>query len=135
MSFQQTSPLNERGGSSSGISQLSKNYMQYNDGGSYDDQDYSQYASSNYGHDQPTQPHHGGKHSSPPGFEVLRHQEPETSGQVHPIEQGGNYYICPLCKGLAVKTCGCPYRDAQCSNGHSWFITGGVKQLGIKHST
>jgi hypothetical protein len=71
------------------------------------------------------------------GFEVLnrdslsiRDKSPPTHYPVFPI--GDNYYLCPLCAQTAIRTCGCEYRDAECSLGHKWFLNSQqMRQIGI----
>jgi len=67
------------------------------------------------------------------GFEVLNRESlsiQDKSPPVFPI--GNNYYLCPLCSQTAIRTCGCEYRDAECSLGHKWFSDSQqMRQIGI----
>ena len=150
------SPLTERGGTFPVAAPGPKNYMSYNSGGAYDDDAYSLYAPSNYGNEGkmeiqrneqqdtqrgPVEFHRESRMTgqsdrpSKRGFEVMnqeavtRSQEPTSNNQE--ITQGGNYYACPVCSDLAIKACGCQYRDAACSKGHIWFMNGGKRMMGI----
>jgi len=68
-----------------------------------------------------------------PGFEVLNRDslsKRKENPEVFPI--GKNYYSCPLCQSIAIRTCACQYRDAECFSGHKWFVNGqGMIQIGI----
>jgi hypothetical protein len=142
-------PDAERGGTFAGANQTAKNYMQYNQAESYDDDNYSSYASSNYGSDgggaihknDGTQSQMGSQLYPPPsngqkrGFEVMNQDalvpSPNTQQPILPVDTSSSYYTCPVCATLATKTCSCQYRDAMCSNGHSWFLEQGRKQPGV----
>lgn len=56
--------------------------------------------------------------------------QPQVPRQ-QPPQQSNNYFSCARCGSLATQTCGCPYRDSTCSNGHSWYIAGGTIQPGF----
>jgi hypothetical protein len=66
--------------------------------------------------------------SAKKGFQVLNHPPVKTN---MPSADPRNHYLCPECGSLAVRICGCQYRDAQCTNNHSWFSIGGHKYPGI----
>ncbi len=146
MTNQYTQPaIMERGGTGVGPGSMGKNYMQYISGGSYDDDQYSLYASANYGSEtardkppsslamrdpsslmppnmqsNPNVPNTDPSHSQK-GFKVLNATEIPRS----------NYFTCPTCNVLAIKSCSCQYKDASCPNGHAWFLLDGKKQSGI----
>jgi hypothetical protein len=177
--------VSERGGRFSGPGQMSKNYMNYLSGGSYDDDSYALYAPSDYS-TQEQMPFAAGmpdslrmhapddSNSSPSnrGFQVLGNntsnpnpqpqqqtqskssenyqpqqpqlQRPSANYTRQPPFQNqnlqnqtrdgfdqSNYFSCVKCGYLASQTCGCPYRDSVCPNGHSWYMAGGKMQLGL----
>ena len=115
---------------------MSTNYMSYSNGGTYDEDIYSGYATATYGgtertftkEDQsaPAQPTEMKK----PSFEVIGANQPQTQPPEKTAIQ--TYYTCPVCGNTASRACGCEYRDASCSRGHSVKVfKAGKRELGV----
>lgn len=63
------------------------------------------------------------------GFHVLNKDSLNT-----PPQQGGfpvgNFYMCPICSKTATRASDTKYRNAECQNGHRWFVKDGKKHVG-----
>lgn len=125
----QPSVLNERGGFLANQNYGAKNYMRYISGGAYDDDNYTLYAPANYENISMQKDDKNSKNDT----NESQYNRTENSKGFEVLGNKGdsNYYHCPNCNKVAVRTCGCQYKDSLCPNNHSWHLDNGKRQSGI----
>jgi hypothetical protein len=124
-----------------------KNYMEYTQSLSYDDQQYDMYADSNYGVYSPQMTKDVSIIENPRKESLQPIQPPLPSSIKSQIDKDSNksiisnthqsiskrnssLYACPVCDNIAISVCSCQYRDAECQNSHYWYIKDGIKHVG-----
>ena len=138
----------------------SSQYMQYSNGGAYDDDKYAEYATFQLeptGRSNDFYPLNGeaSMHKVektnylPPLKQPPPPQLPYQPSPNHPQYQPSqipyqpspnqpkispSYYSCPVCGDTAIRTCNCEFRDAQCISGHTWHLVQGAKKPGSSAS-
>jgi hypothetical protein len=71
----------------------------------------------------------------PPSLQSQPNQPGAVAGNASapgpgPSPGSDNYYVCPMCRGLAVRVCGCRCRETTCPSGHTWHLENGMRRPG-----
>ena len=106
------------------VPQQGKNYLQYSNTSSYDDDMYNSYLSADY---------NPSKIPTPIAINTPNYEQPQPQQQAPPrVFPNYNFYLCPLCNQTASSVCNCvKNRTAKCPLSHEWYLNNqNMKELG-----